>query len=100
VARIYVGGPGSVWGKPDFNAQEEMRSYQADFDTMKDQFSDVEFVVDQMVSSPRQVEEIKDRLGSADGILVIQLPWITTDSYGNPQCASAHDGFRYSLFWS
>jgi len=73
VARIYVGGPGSVWGKPDFNAQEEMRSYQADFDTMKDQFSDVEFVVDQMVSSPRQVEEIKDRLGSADGILVIQL---------------------------
>jgi hypothetical protein len=74
VARIYLGGPGGgVWGKPNLDLQEEIRSYQAEFDTMKDQFSDVDFVVDQLVSFPRQVEEIKDRLRSADGILAIHV---------------------------
>jgi L-fucose isomerase-like protein len=62
-----------AWPKPHLNLQEEIRSYQSEFDKMKDQFSDVEFLVDQLVTSPQQVEEIKGKLKSVDGVLAIHL---------------------------
>ena len=75
VARVYIAGTGPQdnWPKVHLNLQEEMRSYQTDFEKMKDEFSDVDFFVDQLVTSAAQVEEIKPKLQGADGILVIHL---------------------------
>jgi hypothetical protein len=75
VARLYMANPepNHNWPKPNLNFQEEIGSYQFEFDKMKDQFSDVDFIADQLVTSPAQVEEIKAKLQSADGILAIHL---------------------------
>ena len=73
VARLYMGSAEGLWPKPHLNFEEEVRSYQAEFEKMKDKFSDVEFPVDQLVTSPAQVAAIKDKLASVDGILVIHL---------------------------
>jgi hypothetical protein len=74
VARIFMGTSSeSGWPKPHLNLQEEIRSYQSEFDKMKDQFSDVDFVADQLVTAPNQVAAVKDKLISADGVLVIHL---------------------------
>jgi len=73
VARIYMGTSEGLWPKPHLNFEEEIRSYQSEFDKMKPEFSDVEFPADQLVTSPRQVEEIKGKLDGVDGILVIHL---------------------------
>jgi hypothetical protein len=73
VAKIYMGTSEGLWPKPHLNFEDEIRSYQAEFDKLKDELSDVDFVVDQLVTSPRQVEEIKSRLGSVDGVLAIHL---------------------------
>jgi len=73
VARLYMGTAEGLWPKPHLNFQEEIRTYQAEFDEMKDQFSDVDFVVDQLVTSPNQVAALKDKLKGADGVLVIHL---------------------------
>lgn len=73
VARLYVGNPGGHWPHPKLDMQEEVRSYQASFDAMKSDFADVDFVVDRLVTSPQQVQEVKDTLKQADGILVIHV---------------------------
>jgi len=73
VARIYMGVSGGLWPNPHLNFEDEIRSYQSRFDEMKEEFSDVDFPVDQLVTSPGQVQEIKDRLRSVDGILAIHL---------------------------
>ena len=53
--------------------KEEVRSYQPAFDALKDELADVDFFVDQVVSSPQQVQALAEQLKSADGILVIQV---------------------------
>jgi hypothetical protein len=73
VARIYMGTPSGLWPKPKLNLESEIRSYQSEFEKLKDELADVEFVVDQLVTSSQQVEGIKDRLKEVDGILVIHL---------------------------
>ena len=73
VARIYMGTLHGLWPKPKLNLQDEIRSYQSEFEKQKDEFSDVEFAVDQLVTSAKQVEDIKDKLKAVDGILVIHL---------------------------
>lgn len=66
-------GSDGLWPKPQLNFQEEIRSYQSDFDRMKSSFSDVEFTVDQLVTSPAGFDGIKDKLQSVEGILAIHL---------------------------
>jgi hypothetical protein len=73
VARLYMATAEGLWPKPHLNFDAEIRSYHSEFEAMKDQFSDVDFVVDQLVTSPQQVAEIKGKLEGADGILVIHL---------------------------
>ena len=53
VARLYMGNPQGHWPKPELDLDAEIRSYQAAFDALKDELADVEFVVDQLVTSPR-----------------------------------------------
>ena len=73
VARIYMGTPEGLWPKPHLNFQNEIRGYQSDFDKMKDEFADVDFVVDELVTSATQVQAIQDKLRNADGVLAIHL---------------------------
>jgi hypothetical protein len=73
VARIFVGSPEGGWPVPRLDLEAEMRSYKTSFETMKSDFADVEFVVDQVVTSPQQIEAMKTTLKGVDGILVIHL---------------------------
>jgi len=74
VARIYMGKPGNpYWPKPNLDLKKEIRFYESEFTQLKDELSDVEFVVDELVASPEQVAPLKDRLKDVDGILVIHL---------------------------
>lgn len=73
VARIFLGTPQGGWPIPKPDLEAEMRSYKASFDGMRSDFADVEFVVDQLVTSPKQIEPLKARLQTVDGILVIHL---------------------------
>lgn len=72
VARIYMGSDG-LWPKPQLNFQEEIRSYQSDFERMKSAFSDVDFLFDQLITSPAGVDGIREKLQGVDGILAIHL---------------------------
>jgi len=74
VARLYMGNPTSrAWPKPDLNLEEEVRRYGAQFAKLRDELADVDFVVDELVSTAQQVVALKDRLLGADGILAIHL---------------------------
>ena len=74
VARLYMGLPNNPhWPKPSLNLAEEIRFYGSEFAKLKDQLSDVEFVPDQLVASPQQVSQLKDKLQDVDGILAIHL---------------------------
>lgn len=73
VARIYVGATPIHWPKPGLDLQTEMQSYQPAFDALKDELADVEFPLDRLITSPKQVEAIQAELKNMDGILVIQM---------------------------
>lgn len=73
VARLFVATEGGPWPNPKMDLAAEIRTYKSAMESMKGEFADVEFVVDQMVTSPKQVEAMKDALKTADGILVIHL---------------------------
>jgi hypothetical protein len=74
VARLYMGKPGNpYWPKPELDLQKEIRFYESEFAKLKDELSDVDFVVEGLVSSPAEVEKLASRLSEVDGILVIHL---------------------------
>ncbi len=73
VARLFVATEGGPWPNPKMDLAAEIRTYKSAMESMKSEFADVEFVVDQMVTSPKQVEAMKETLKTADGILVIHL---------------------------
>jgi len=74
VARLYMGKrQNPYWPKPNLDLDKEMRFYKAEFAKLKGELSDVDFVVDTLVSSPADVEKVAGRLADVDGILVIHL---------------------------
>ncbi|MFC2156302.1 twin-arginine translocation signal domain-containing protein [Acidobacteriota bacterium] len=73
VAKIYLGQPQPHWPTPSLDLEKEVRFYESQFAKMKKDFSDVDFVVDQLVSSSEQIEQLKGKIQSADGILAIHL---------------------------
>ncbi len=73
VARLYMGTPSGLWPKPALDFKKEIQTYESEFDKLKDELSDVEFIVNELVTSPEEVGRIKDRLTNADGILAIHF---------------------------
>jgi hypothetical protein len=74
VARLYMGNPEyRAWPKPDIDLEAEVRFYQGQFEKLAGELRDVDFVVDQLVSSPDDIAGLKEKLEAADGILVIHL---------------------------
>ena len=75
VARLFLGNPQGGWPLPGakMSLEEERRSYQAAFKAVEDELADVDFFVDQLVTSPQQIEPLRAKLQQADGILLIHL---------------------------
>ena len=73
VAKLYLGRPGAHWPMPQMDIAEERRSYEDEFLRMKKEFADVEFVVNELVTSETQARALKEKLQSVDGVLVIHL---------------------------
>ena len=77
VAKIYMGLSQPHWPKPTLDLQKEIQFYESQFAKLKDELFDVDFVVEQLVSSPEQMLQLKDKLNEVDGILAIHLTiWI------------------------
>jgi hypothetical protein len=73
VARIYMGTEGGHWPTPKLNLREEMGVYGGQFARLGSELADVDFTVDELVTSVQQAQQLRDRLWGADGILVIHL---------------------------
>jgi hypothetical protein len=74
VARLYMALQNNPhWPKPDLDLASEMRVYRSQFAEMADDFADVDFAVDELVTSVDQVKQLKDRLSKVDGILAIHV---------------------------
>ncbi len=73
VARIYMGTSHGLWPKPNLNLKDEVRFYESEFAKLKGELSDVDFVVDELVTSPEQVARLEGRLKDVDGILAIHF---------------------------
>ena len=74
VARLYMAISNNPhWPKPSLDLKDELRVYDSEFAKLKGELSDVEFAVDELITSPEQVGKVKDALQNVDGILVIHL---------------------------
>jgi hypothetical protein len=73
VARIYMGTDHGLWPTPKLNLRAEIRAYEAQFAKLADELSDVDFVVDELVTSADQARQLKARLQGVDGILAIHM---------------------------
>ena len=76
VARFYLANPTdpwSLWPKPNLDLKKEIRFYESEFAKLKGELSDVEFVADELITSPKQVAQLQGCLKDVDGILAIHL---------------------------
>jgi len=73
VARIYIGTSSGLWPKPDLDFRNEIKFYESELEKLKHELSDVDFVVDRLITSADQVGPFKSILNEVDGILVIHL---------------------------
>lgn len=73
IAKIYLGRPGQHWPTPTLDIAAEKQKYEDEFHRMKKELSDVDFTVDELVSSPEGIPPLVQRIQEADGVLVIQL---------------------------
>ena len=77
VGRVYLGIPEAHYPNPNLDLKKEVTFYQSKFAELRKELSDVEFVVDELVTSVEQLRPLTDRLKEADGILVVHLSlWI------------------------
>jgi L-fucose isomerase-like protein len=68
-----MGTSHGLWPKPRLDFKNEIRFYESEFAKLKDELSDVEFVIDELIASPEQIGPLKGRLGEVDGILAIHF---------------------------
>ncbi len=73
VARLYMGTSHGLWPKPNLDFDQERKMYESQFAKLRDQLYDVDFAVDEVVTSADQIGRLKDKLSKVDGILAIHL---------------------------
>jgi hypothetical protein len=73
VAKLYMGKPKAHWPTPTMDLATERQRYEAEFARMAKDFADVDFVANELITAEDQVKALKDKLESADGVLVIHL---------------------------
>jgi len=72
VGKLYMGTPEAHWPTPRLDLAAEVQTYEAKLSRM-DELSDVDFVVNELVSSPEQVQALKGKLAGVDGIIAVHL---------------------------
>ncbi len=73
VAKVYLGVPKAHWPTPLLDLRKERMRYEKEFERMKGEFADVDFTVNELISSPEQIPQFADKFKEADGILLIHL---------------------------
>jgi hypothetical protein len=73
VAKIYMGKPEPHWPKPTLDLNTEKQTYETEFERLKPELADVDFVVDELVTAPEQIKALAEKIQGADGVLVIQF---------------------------
>ncbi len=73
VAKLYLGTPQAHWPTPLLDLKAERDRYEGMFRRMKEEFADVDFTVNALVTTPEQVNRWEEELKAADGILLIHL---------------------------
>ena len=74
VARLFIGDPRlRGWPKPDLDLEADVRFYKSEFAKLRDELADVEFPVDELITSVDQLAPLAERLKQVDGILLIHL---------------------------
>jgi len=73
VARIFMGTEHGLWPRPNLDLEKEVKRYKSEFARFSDELCDVDFTVDTLVKSAKEVEPLKGRLQDVDGILAIHL---------------------------
>jgi hypothetical protein len=72
VARLYMGTSHGLWPKPNMDFPSEIRRYETEFGKLRES-TDVDFVVDELVTSAEQAAALGTRLQDVDGILAIHF---------------------------
>jgi len=72
VARLYMGTSHGLWPKPNMDFQSEIHRYETEFGKLQES-TDVDFVVDELVTSAEQAAVLGTRLQDVDGILAIHF---------------------------
>jgi hypothetical protein len=106
VARLYLGKADAHWPTPKLDLAAERRGYEAVFATMREDFADIEFTVDELVTDKTQIGGLEERLRSADGVLLIHLSMGMKDAIeavlacGRPTAlfAAPYSGHEWSQF--
>ncbi len=73
VARLYMGTSHGLWPKPQLDFQSEIGRYEEEFAKLRDQLGDVDFVVDELVTTAEEAAGLRARLQDVDGILAIHF---------------------------
>ena len=73
VARLYVGVPKAHYPNPAIDLASEKQAYENHFACLKDELADVDFVVDELVTSPDQIDALAERIAGCDGVVAVHL---------------------------
>jgi len=82
VGKVYMGIPKALWPTPSMDIKAEMQKYEGEFARLKGQLYDVDFVVNELVTSSSEAANLKGKLKDVDGILVIHLSMGINDMLG------------------
>jgi hypothetical protein len=82
VAKLYLGIPNALWPTPKMDLKTEAQRYESEFGRMKGDFADVDFVVNDIVTSKDRAQQIAASLRDVDGILAIHLSMGVVDMLG------------------
>lgn len=73
VARLYLGVPNAHWPTPSMKLEEEVARYNAEMAQRPRAFADIDFALDEVVTTPEQAAAAAKRLKDVDGVLAIHL---------------------------
>lgn len=73
VARLYLGVHKAHYPNPAMDLAAERKAYDDRFVQYKEELSDVDFFVDELIGAPAELAPLADRLKQADGILAVHL---------------------------
>lgn len=74
VGKLYLTSDRTLWPTPKLDPRAEADRYEAEIARMQQrELADVEFVANEIIASPADLDRVKDQLADVDGILAIHL---------------------------